>query len=58
MRLGAELHDADAVRYLLRHLDIRTETDALGIVERYVPADRIPPKARCVLADLLKPRER
>jgi len=52
MRLGAEFHDLDDVRYLLRHLDVRTAAEAIGIVERYVPAEQIPPKTRYALEEL------
>ena len=54
MRLGAEFHDLDDVRYLLRHLDIRTLEEAIRVVEQYVPAGQIPPKARFALEELLK----
>lgn len=53
MHLGPELHDLDDVRYLLRHLDVRSVVEALEIVERYVPVDAIPAKARHALEDLL-----
>jgi len=53
MRLGAEYHDLDDVRYLLRHLGIQTVHDAMAIVEQYMSADQIPPKARFVLEELL-----
>jgi hypothetical protein len=53
MRLGAEFHDLDDVRYLLRHLDIRTAPDAIRVVEQYVPAAQIPAKARYALEELL-----
>jgi len=53
MRLGAEFHDLDDVRYLLRHLDVQTAAEAIEIVERYVPAEQIPPKTRYALEELL-----
>jgi hypothetical protein len=53
MRLGAEFHDLDDVRYLLRHLNIRCAADALAVVEQYVPAERIPPKTRYALQGIL-----
>jgi hypothetical protein len=52
-RLGPEFHDEEDVRYLLRHLNIERPEDALAIVERYYPADRIPAKTRFALAELL-----
>ncbi len=52
-RLGPEFHDEDDVRYLLRLLNLERSDEALAIVERYFPADRIPPKARFALQELL-----
>ncbi len=54
MRLGAEFHDLDDVRYLLRHLGIRTAVEAIRIVEQYVPTGQIPAKARFALEELLE----
>lgn len=53
MRLGAEFHDLEDVRYLLRHLDIRSASDAIAVVEKYLPAKKIPPKTRYVLEEIL-----
>ena len=53
LRIGAEFHDEDDVRYLLRHLDIRTYTDALKVIEKYYPLDRFPQKTLYALAELL-----
>ena len=52
-RLGPEFHDEEDVRYLLRHLNVERSEDALAIVERYFPADRIPPKTRFALQEIL-----
>jgi hypothetical protein len=52
-RLGPEFHDEDDVRYLLRYLNVERADDALAIVERYYPADRIPVKTRLALQELL-----
>jgi hypothetical protein len=52
-RLGPEFHDEDDVRYLLRHLNLERAEDALAIVERYYPAERIPAKTRFALQELL-----
>lgn len=52
-RLGPEFHDEDDVRYLLRYLNIERAADALAIVERYFPPDRIPVKTRFALDELL-----
>ena len=56
MRIGAEFHDEDDVRYLLRHLDIRTHERALAVITRYYPLDRFPQKTLYALAELLPPR--
>lgn len=53
MRLGAEFHDLDDVRYLLRYLSIATAADALAIVTRYFDESQIPPKTRLALEELL-----
>lgn len=53
MRLGAEFHDLDDVRYLLRYLDIRTVGEAFDIILRYFDASQIPPKTRLALEELL-----
>jgi hypothetical protein len=57
-RLGLEFHDEADVRYLLRYLNIERARDALDIVERYFPSDRIPPKTRFALEELLTPPKR
>ena len=53
MRLGEEFHDLEDVRYLLRLLNITTVDDALEVVTRYSDAERLPPKARLALEELL-----
>lgn len=53
MRLGPEFRDEDDVRYLLRHLDIRSADEALAIVASFVPAEQIPAKTRFALEELL-----
>ena len=53
MRIGAEFHDEDDVRYLLRHLDIRSYDAAVAIIARYYPLDRFPQKTLYALAELL-----
>jgi hypothetical protein len=52
-RLGPEFHDEDDVRYLLRFLNLERAEDALAIVERYYPAERVPVKTRLALQELL-----
>jgi hypothetical protein len=53
MRIGAEFHDEDDVRYLLRHLDIRTQDEALAVITKYYPLERFPQKTLYALAELL-----
>lgn len=53
MRLGAEFHDEDDVRFLLRLLDVRTYKLALEIIGRYYPLERIPQKTLYALEELL-----
>ena len=53
MRIGAEFHDEDDVRYLLRHLDVRSHEQALSIITRYYPLERFPQKTLYALAELL-----
>lgn len=53
MRLGAEFHDLDDVRYLLRHLDIRTVSAAMQVVMQYFDESQIPLKTRLALEELL-----
>jgi hypothetical protein len=53
MRLGEEFHDLDDVRYLLRHLDVRTPEQALAIVTTYFDEADLLPKTRLILEELL-----
>lgn len=55
MRLGEEFHDVDDVRYLLRHLDVRTPDEALAIVTAYFDDTVLLPKTRLILEELLGP---
>ena len=58
MRIGAEFHDEDDIRYLLRLLEVRNYEDAVAIVTKYYPLERFPQKALYALAELLpKPDE-
>jgi hypothetical protein len=56
MRIGAEFHDEDDVRYLLRHLDIGTYEQAVAVITRYYPIERFPQKTVDALAELLPPQ--
>ena len=53
MRLGAEFHDLEDVRYLLRHLNIRSSREALEVVTRYFDETQLPSKTRLALEELL-----
>jgi hypothetical protein len=53
MRLGAEFHDLDDVRFLLRALNLSTVDEALAVVTRYFDASRLPAKTRLALEELL-----
>ena len=53
MRLGAEFHDLDDVRYLLRHLDLKTAPAAMQIITRYFEPAQVPLKTRLALEELL-----
>lgn len=53
MRLGAEFHDLDDVRYLLRYLNISTAEEALRVVTTYFDETQLQPKTRLVLEELL-----
>ena len=54
MRLGPEFHDLDDVRYLLRHLDIRTAEEAMVIVREYIDEGDISPRAAYALEEILE----
>jgi hypothetical protein len=56
-RIGAEFHDEEDVRYLLRHLDISSNDQALQVISRYYPLERFPQKTLYALAELLPARE-
>ncbi|MFP3941024.1 MAG: hypothetical protein ACLF0P_12005 [Thermoanaerobaculia bacterium] len=53
MRLGEEFRDLDDVRYLLRALNVTSVDGALEVVTRYFDEDRLPPKTRLALEELL-----
>jgi hypothetical protein len=57
MRIGAEFHDLDDVRFLLRLLDIRSYDQAVAAITMYYPLSRFPQKTLYVLEELL-PRSR
>ena len=53
MRIGAEFHDEDDVRYLLRLLEIHTYEGAVTIITKYYPLERFPQKTLYALTELL-----
>lgn len=52
-RIGAEFHDEDDIRFLLRLLELRTYNEALAAISRYYPVERFPQKTLYALAELL-----
>ncbi len=52
LRIGAEFHDEEDVRYLLRHLDIRTFEQAVAMITRFYPLERFPQKTLYALGEL------
>lgn len=54
MRLGAEFHDLDDVRYLLRYLNVSTVEAALEIVTSYFDEGTLAPKTRLALEEILR----
>lgn len=46
-------HDLGDIRFLLRHLGIRSADDAFRIIEEYYPRKFIPPKTQFLLEELL-----
>jgi hypothetical protein len=52
-RIGAEFHDEDDIRYLLRLLELRTYDHALAVISKYYPLERFPQKTLYALAELL-----
>ena len=53
LRIGAESHDEDDIRYLLRHLAVGTYDQAVAIITRFYPLDRFPQKTLYALGELL-----
>ena len=53
-RIGAEFHDEDDIRYLLRHLGVAGFSQAKEIITRYYPLERFPQKTLYALDELLR----
>jgi len=56
MRIGAEFHDEEDVRFLLRLLDVRSYDQVLKIITKYYPLEQFPQKALYALEELTKSR--
>jgi hypothetical protein len=56
LRIGAEFHDEDDIRYLLRHLNITDYEQAIALITRFYPLERFPQKTLYALAELLPKR--
>ena len=52
-RIGAEFHDEDDVRYLLRLLGLTSYPSTLEVMVRYYPLERFPQKSLYGLEELL-----
>lgn len=52
MRLGAEFHDEDDVRFLLRYLGVQTYDGAIEILDRYYPRELVPQKTLCAVEEI------
>lgn len=52
-RIGAEFHDIDDVRYLLRYLNIESFDDAKRLLKAYYPLEQFPQKTLYPLEELL-----
>ncbi len=52
MRLGAEFHDENDVRFLLRYLDVTNYEAAVDIISRYYPLERFPQKTLYALEEI------
>lgn len=55
-RIGAEFHNEDDIRFLLRLLELRTYNEAIEVIKKYYPLERFPQKTLYALAELL-PKE-
>ena len=54
MRIGAEFHDENDVRYLLRYLNIETYDQAIELITQYYPIDQLPAKTLDALEEILE----
>jgi hypothetical protein len=56
VRIGAEFHDEEDVRFLLRLLDIRSYDRVIAVITKYYPLERLPQKTMYALEELLPKR--
>jgi len=56
MRIGAEFHDEEDVRFLLRLLDIQSYDQAVEVITKYYPLEQFPQKTIYALEELLPKR--
>ena len=56
LRIGAEFHDENDVRFLLRYLNVESYERALEIITRFYPEERFPQKTLYALEELLRKR--
>jgi hypothetical protein len=56
LRIGAEFHDEDDLRYLLRHLNVGSYEQAVALITRFYPLERFPQKTLYALGELLPKR--
>lgn len=52
MRIGDESHDVDDTRFLLDHLGIEGHDEALSVIAKYYPVERLPQKTFYALEEL------
>jgi hypothetical protein len=52
LRIGAEFHDLDDVRYLIRHLDLNSYDQTVKTITRFYPLERFPQKTLYALEEL------
>lgn len=54
MRISPESRDVEDLRFLLKLLNLRDVGQAIALISKYYPEDRIPPKTSLALEELLQ----
>ncbi len=54
MRIGEEFHDLDDIRYLIRHLNLKTYQEARDVMMRFYPLERFPQKTLYALEEIFE----